>query len=216
MGKREKILNGLNTIVESLPLSGLTAMHNLVALFQRTLTDPDATYQRRWAFLLTSVGALSSIVYPHAPLVAVGAVSGATLRTRLALQVALLVWLVNQLYGFIWRSYPQTFESFTWGVTMGIGTALVTLLACLISGLDSVTHRGVKIVIATLTGFAVFEGIILSLGFWLIGTHVLTWSILGRLLFKEIIWTLGLTLVHFIFARFMLRGQQRNLTPGNQ
>lgn len=58
-------------------------------------------------------------------------------------------------------------------------------------------------VIALLTGFLVFAGLILSLGFLLTGSHVFNWEILGRLLMNDVLWGLGLTLMHLGVAQVL-------------
>ena len=185
-----------------LPLSKSNAMQKLPTQpSQKALDGFNSAHQRSWALPLTAVGMFSSVVYPHAPLVAFGVTAGCTLQTQFALQVAGAVWLTNQLYGFILRGYPLTLESFTWGAAMGLGTALVTVFALLMTHirLALLRHRGVKVVISTLAGFVVFEGVILSFGWWLTGAHVFTWNVLGRLLIKEGVWALGLILAYYIF-----------------
>ncbi|MBF2079902.1 MAG: hypothetical protein IGR76_15630 [Synechococcales cyanobacterium T60_A2020_003] len=165
---------------------------------------------RLWIVLLTAIGSLSSVIYAHAPLVAFGAVAGTTLRPRRALGAAIAIWLANQLYGFGLRHYPQTAESLAWGLVMGLGTVLVTAIAALRPSFSQTTHRGhgIWVAIALLSGFLVFEGLVLSLGFLLTGSHVLTWAILARLLVKDVLWGLGLTVIHLGTAQFLIARDQ--------
>ncbi len=163
---------------------------------------------RFWIVLLTAIGSLSSVIYAHAPLVAFGAIAGTTLRPKRAFGAAITIWLANQLYGFGLRHYPQTAESMIWGLVMGLGTVMVTAIAALRPTFSQMTRKGhgIWVAIALLTGFVVFEGLVLSLGFLLTGSHVFTWAILGRLLMKEVLWGFGLTLIHFGFAQFLTAG----------
>ena len=84
-----------------------------------------------WQIFLITIGSASSIIYPHVPLVGLAAVAGNTLTRKKALISAMSIWFANQLYGFTIRQYPQTLESFTWGLVMGLGTLLVTWLVTL-------------------------------------------------------------------------------------
>ena len=86
------------------------------------------SYSRLWEFLLITIGSASSIIYPHVPLVGFAAISGVTLNRKQAIISSMIIWLVNQLYGFTIREYPQTLESFTWGLVMALATLLVTII----------------------------------------------------------------------------------------
>ncbi len=82
------------------------------------------SHSRLWQFLLITIGSASSIIYPHVPLVGFAAISGVTLNRKQAIISSIIIWLVNQFYGFTLRQYPQTLESFTWGLVMGLRTLL--------------------------------------------------------------------------------------------
>jgi len=167
---------------------------------------------RLWIVLLIAIGGLSSVIYAHAPLVAFGTVAGTTLRPRRAFAAAIAIWFANQLYGFGLRHYPLTTESLAWGLAMGLGTVLVAAIAALRPGFSQTTRKGhgIWVAIALLTGFIVFESLISSLGFLLIGSHIFTWAILGRLLIKDVLWGFGLALIHLGVAQFLIaRGDIR-------
>lgn len=159
---------------------------------------------RIWLMLLLAIGSASSVVYPHPPLVAFGTIAGATLTPRKALGATTAIWLVNQICGYGWRQYPQTVESLGWAIAMGIGALLITSLALLRPQFSQTTFKGhcLWLLAIAVTGFVMFEGIILSLGFLLTGSHVFTWEILGSLFGKEMIWTAALTGVHAAIARY--------------
>jgi len=82
-----------------------------------------------WRSCLIAIGSASSIIYPHAPLVSFAAVAGTTLSRQQALVVAVLIWLANQLYGYIIRHYSLAIVSLLWGLTMGLGAVVVVLIA---------------------------------------------------------------------------------------
>jgi hypothetical protein len=50
-------------------------------------TTPVAS-DRLWTFLLVAIGSASSVIYPHPPLAAFGAIAGTTLTPRRALSAA--------------------------------------------------------------------------------------------------------------------------------
>lgn len=155
-------------------------------------------HSRLWFGLLIAIGSLSSAIYPHPPLVALGAIAGTTLTPRRALLATSAVWLASQLYGFGLRGYPHTAEAFAWGFAMGLGTLLVAAIASLRPEISRTSFKGycLWLGISATVGFAVFEGLIFSLGWLLTGTHVFTLAIVTQLFVKELLWT-GLMLLAY-------------------
>ena len=99
----------------------------------RLTPNPSGTAEleaSRWLPLaLLATGTLSAAVTPHAPLAAFAAMSGVILKTRKAIGVAGLIWLIDQVAGVGLRGYPIGPLSLTWAVVMAAGTAAVALLA---------------------------------------------------------------------------------------
>lgn len=159
--------------------------------------------QRVWLLTLLAIGALSSAIYPHPPLVAFGAVSGATLKPKQAILTAIAIWFASQIYGFSLRQYPQNAEAFAWSVVMAGGVLLVTLFASVRPAFSKSAAKAhcLWLAIALIAGFFLYEGLISALGFLLTGSHVLTGEIFAGLFLKEGIWTIALTLTHLMFVR---------------
>jgi hypothetical protein len=171
----------------------------------RWVTGLKATAQSGlWFSAFLGLGTLSGIVAPHPPLVAFAAIAGATLKPKRAVVAALSVWLINQIYGFGIRHYPQNAEAWGWGITMAMGTLLITLLVSTRPWFNpiSVKRYYLELAIALVAGFALFEGLIMSLGFLLTGSHIFTAEMLGRLLTKELLWAGGLAIVHAAVVGF--------------
>ncbi|NJK48035.1 succinyl transferase OpgC [Candidatus Gracilibacteria bacterium] len=156
---------------------------------------------RLWQFLLVAAGSASSIVDPHAPLVGLAVVSGSTLKRERAIATAIVIWFVNQLYGYTIRQYPQTFESFAWGLLMGAGT----LAVCLVSTIrPRFSHKDWKghllwLGLALVSGYILFQGSVI-LAIELSGRHGLTEAILWRIFVKDASWAIALSLVHRLIA----------------
>ncbi|MBF2028214.1 MAG: hypothetical protein IGS48_15855 [Oscillatoriales cyanobacterium C42_A2020_001] len=165
---------------------------------------------RLWTFLLVAIGAFSSVIYPHPPFVAFGAIAGTTLKPKRAIPVALSIWLMNQIYGYTMRQYPWSADSLLWGSMLGLGTLIVTALALLRPTFSQKTLRGHCLWIGAivLVGFAVFESLILTVDWLLTGSHMLTWAIARSILINTTIWTITLALIHLVFARFTTRSHQ--------
>ncbi len=151
-----------------------------------------------WSGTLLAVGVATNAIYAHAPLAAFASLSGATLSRRRAVGVALSIWFVNQAIGFGLRGYPLTPVAFTWGALMGIGTLLTVMVASLRPGMSQVGWvsylRGMAI--ATVLGFAVYQGLILFAFPVLADGHLMGWGIVGKLFLKHLMWASGITIFH--------------------
>ena len=158
-----------------------------------------------WQFSLIFVGCVSSLIYPHAPLVGLSAVAGNTLARKKALSCVMAIWLANQLYGFIIRKYPQTWESLTWGIVMGLATLLVTGLVTLRpSFCQRFWGHCLWLVISVIGGYLLYQGAIILIA-QLMGGHGLTSAILSRIFLKNCLWGLGLSLIHACVIGVMMQ-----------
>lgn len=161
-------------------------------------------HSRIWFMSVLAISAFSSVIYPHPPLVAFGAIAGTTFKPKRAILIAMLIWLMNQVYGYTLRQYPWTADSLLWGSMMGLGTLIVTMLTSLRPPFSQKMLKGHCLWVGSiaLVGFTAFESLILALDWLLIGSHMLTWAITGSLFAKEVIWAIGLLLMHLSFIRF--------------
>ena len=165
-----------------------------------------------WPFLLIVVGSFSSAIYPHVPLVGFAVLAGNTLPRKRAIATASTIWLANQLYGFTIRQYPQTAESFTWGLVMGIGTLIVTYLVTLLPRWIPLNFRGylLRLTLGIVGGYAFYEGAIVAIA-QLMGGHGFTAAILWRIFVKNAIWAAGLSAVHSILVRRKMQTFSRTI-----
>ena len=157
-----------------------------------------------WVILLTAIASASSLIYPHPPLVSFATIAGVTLTPTKAVKTVAIAWLVNQIFGYTLSNYPQTTASFTWGLVLGLGAIIVTILATSRPHFSQDIIRGhfLWIGVALVGGFIIFEGLIWLFGLLIGGEHSLSLAILGRLWLKEVIWTITLALGHgFLVAR---------------
>lgn len=161
------------------------------------------TYSRLWLLGLVALGSVSSVIHPHAPLVAFAAVAGTTLARHRAIVAIAAIWLANQLYGYGIRQYPHTNEAMVWAFAMGGGALLVTGLASLrpafsrSHGLNHLLWLG----FSTLGGFVLYQMLIALVG-WVQGLeHPVTLDLLGPMLLKEVRWAAGLGLLHLLLFR---------------
>jgi len=167
-----------------------------VAIWLRAAQD--LACGRFWPSLFTTIGCLSNIAYTCTlPFVTIGIIAGTTLTRQRAMVSASMIWLANQIFGYVWHNYPRTPDSFAWGVVLGIGTVGVALLASY-RPLFFQTHplragrwlwNYLWIPAMLILGFLAFEGLILAAGLVLGGTEGLTLPILGKIWVDNWLWT---------------------------
>ena len=165
-----------------------------------------------WQMFLIAVGSASSIIYPHVPLVSFAAVAGNTLTRRKALISVMSIWFANQLYGFIIRQYPQTLESLTWGLVMGLGMLTVTWLVTLQPKFSRQSFQGylIWLAISLIGGYAIYQGSIVLVAQWM-GGHGFSSTILWKIFFKDFNWAMALYGVYgCILLRYKLARQNRS------
>lgn len=150
-----------------------------------------------WQLFLITVGSASSIIYPHVPLVGFAAVAGNTLTRKKALISAISIWFANQLYGFVIRQYPRTLESFIWGLIMGLGMLLVTLLITMKPKFSRHNFQGYLtwLAIAVVGGYAIYQGSIVLVALLMSG-HGFSSQILWGIFVKDAIWAVALSAIH--------------------
>jgi hypothetical protein len=187
-----------------------SAHSSVVAPPQWSVAWNAVAHHRLWTFFLVAIGAFSSVIYPHPPFVAFGAIAGTTLKPKRAVLVALSIWLMNQIYGYTVWQYPWSGDSLLWGLMLGLGSLIVTALALLRPTFSQKTMKGHCLWLGAiaLVGFAAFQSLILSVDWLLIGSHTLTWAIAHSILINTTLWTIALTLIYLVFVRFTTRSHQ--------
>ncbi len=156
---------------------------------------------RVWRYCLIAIGSASSLVYPHAPLVSFATLAGITLSRRQAVASALLIWFANQFYGFTIRHYPFSAIACLWGVSMGLGTIAVALIASMQPRFSyrSWGGKSIWLGIVLLLGFCVYQSSTLFVNQW-VGMHGLTADVFLRILLREVIWAIALFTLYTVIV----------------
>jgi hypothetical protein len=111
-----------------------------------------------------------------------------------------LIWFVNQLYGFTIRHYPLSAIALLWGVTMGLGTIVVTLIASVQPTFSrrSWAGQGLWLGISLLLGFTAYQSSTLLVNQW-VGMHGLTADVFLRMFVRDSIWAIALFALYTVF-----------------
>jgi hypothetical protein len=177
------------------PKIAKTATWNKLNLWQIALRA--IAVSNWWQFCLITIGSVSSLIFPHPPLVGLAAVAGNTLTRKKALITVMSIWVANQFYGFSIRAYPLTLTSLTWGLVMGSSILFVTWLITLQPKFSRHNIQGYLIWLAVglFGGYALYQGSILLIA-QLMGGHGLSGAILWRIFVKDLVWATSLSIFH--------------------
>jgi hypothetical protein len=83
-----------------------------------------------WIALLTVATIAASFVFACAtPFPALAALAALHMNRRDAFALIAVIWGTNQIIGYGLLQYPQTSDSFAWGIAIGAGAMIATALA---------------------------------------------------------------------------------------
>lgn len=111
-------------------------------------------------WLWIAIVAVSSIVFSLAlacatPFAAIATVAGSFLTRRAAIVLTGFAWVANQAVGYLVLAYPTTWDSYAWGVAIGI--AALASLAAALAVRTKVQSDIVTVLVGFLAGFIVYE-----------------------------------------------------------
>jgi hypothetical protein len=145
---------------------------------------PGATNKARlvWMVMLTNavIGAAFALscVTPFAALAV--ALTG-TVGLRASLRVVTIVWFANQLIGFVFFHFPLTANTFLWAVAIGMAALITTAVACAATKYTASAPVPVRLGVALLVSFAIYELTLLPAGIVLNGLDTFQPSIVAQL-----------------------------------
>ena len=157
-----------------------------ISQIQAAQQPAPAYVARRWAWigLLGGASIGFSLVFACAtPFVALVTLAALTMNRRDAFIVTGAVWLANQAVGYGILGYPRTFDSYAWGVAIGITVLLALVVARAIG--ERFERRGsiVSTGIAFLSAFATYELALYAASFWLSSSDTaFSWATVGYIL----------------------------------
>ena len=152
----------------------------------QVISAPSAALDWRhslWLGLLVGASMIFSLGLACAvPLAAFAAAAALSLSRRDALLLVILVWLANQIVGFILLDYPWTASTFAWGAVLGIVAILATLAGQWMAKRFADIVRSVRFAATFLVAFAVYEAALFAISAALLGgTEIYTAAIQGRI-----------------------------------
>jgi hypothetical protein len=145
-----------------------------------------ADVARRWAWigLLGSASIGFSLVFACAtPFVALVTLAALSMTWRDALFVTGAVWLANQAVGYGILDYPRTFDSYAWGVAIGLAALLGLVVARTIGERFGRSGPVISTGLAFLSSFTVYELALYAASFGLASSDMaFSWATVGYIL----------------------------------
>ncbi len=92
--------------------------------------DKHTARRAGWIGLLTVATIMGSLLFACAtPFPALAALAALHMNRRDAFILTGIIWVANQSVGYLFLHYPQTWDSFAWGLALGIGALIATGVA---------------------------------------------------------------------------------------
>jgi hypothetical protein len=144
--------------------------------------QPAAKARHIWmvilAIALIAATLALSCVTPFAALaVAVAGTAGLSASLRLVA----IVWLANQVSGFLFFHFPLTVNAFLWGIAIGVAALITTIVASVIMKYESAAAAPLRLGVSLIASFAIYELTLLAAAVFLGGFETFRPSIVAQL-----------------------------------
>jgi hypothetical protein len=150
-----------------------------------------------WLMILTLavIGAtlMLSCVTPFAALAV--ALAG-TAGLRASLRIVTIVWLANQIVGFVFFHFPYTVNTFLWGIAIGGAALLASVAASVIMKYALGWAAPLRVGIALVVGFGVYEMALVAAALFLGGWETFRPAIVAQLAFVNVASLAGMVVLN--------------------
>jgi len=113
------------------------------------------------------------------PFVALAMVAALNMRSHDVFAIVGLAWLANQIIGYGWLGYPQTWDSFAWGGAIGAAAGLAAWTALSVVRSDPFRSALGSAGAAFLSAFVVYELTLLLAGVVLPGSGGFSFDVIA-------------------------------------
>ena len=154
-----------------------------------------------WTMILTIAAIGTSLALSCVtPFAALAVALAGTVGLRASLRAVAIVWLANQFVGFVFFHFPLTANTFLWGVVIGIAALLTTILAAIVMKYASSSTAVVRLSVALLASFVVYELVLLIAAIFLGSLETFRPSIVAQLAFINAASLLGMIVLNELAA----------------
>jgi hypothetical protein len=158
--------------------------HNDYIRLPATADLSESTSRARliWTAVLTIAAVSGSLALSCVtPFAALAVALAGTVGLRQSLRSVAIVWLANQVVGFVFFHFPLTANTFLWGVAIGIAALMTTIVAAIVMKYASSSTAVVRLSVALLASFTVYELVLLVAAIFLGSLETFRPSIVAEL-----------------------------------
>jgi hypothetical protein len=163
------------------------------------MTKQATTAALIWTAILGATAIFGSYFFACVfPFAAVATIAALTLDLRRGVEVVAATWVANQIVGFAFMHFSQTFDTVALGVSLGLGALAAYAVAYSVL---RAAKTPVRIVAALAGAFVAYQLVIYAgaLGFG--GTDNFSPSIIGGVALSDAIWFAGLGALRMALTR---------------
>jgi hypothetical protein len=163
------------------------------------MTKQATTAALIWTAILGTTAIFGSYFFACVfPFAAVATIAALTLDLRRGVAVVAATWCANQIVGFAFMHFPQTFDTMALGVSIGLGALAAYAVAYAIL---RPARTPARIVAALAGAFVTYQLVIFAgaLGFG--GVENFSPSIIGGVALNDAIWFAGLGALRLVLTR---------------
>ena len=132
------------------------------------------------------------------PFAALAAALAGTVGLRASLGIVTVVWLANQIVGFVFFHFPHTANTFLWGIAIGGAALVTTIVASVVLKYASCWATPLRLGITLMLGFGVYEIALLAAAVLLGGLDAFQSAIVAQLAFINVISLAGMVVLNEI------------------
>jgi hypothetical protein len=160
-------------------------------------SQPTSMASFTWMMILTMavIGATLTLscVTPFAALAV--ALAG-TVGLRASLRIVTVVWLANQIVGFVFFHFPHTANTFLWGIAIGAAALVTPIVASVVMKYASGWATPLRLGITFVVAFGVYEMALLAAAALLGGLETFRPAIVAQLAFINVISLAGMLVLN--------------------
>ncbi len=165
------------------------------------IAHPSFLASLTWMLILTlaAIGvtfALSCVT----PFAALAVALAGTIGLRASIRIMIVVWFANQVIGFGFFHFPHTPNTFLWGAAIGGAAIVTTVAASLVMKYGSSWATLLRLSIAFLISFAVYEMTLLGIAALLGGFETLKPAIVAQIGFINAVSLVAMVVLNEIAA----------------
>jgi hypothetical protein len=159
-----------------------------------------------WTTILTIAAVSASLALSCVtPFAALAVALAGTIGLRQALRSVAIVWLANEVVGFVFFHFPLTANTFLWGVAIGIAALVTTIVAAIAMKYASSSTAVVRLSVALLASFTVYELVLLLAAIFLGSLGTFRPSIVAQLAWINAASLLGMIVLNELAAAISKR-----------